>query len=111
VPALLLLPLLLAGCAEAPLPQRRLTPDDCLRDVDLDELKEAIERCDRVVASFPADPAPLNDRFLLHTLAGNEAAACRDVARAMTLARKVPEKDLDPLLLTDLKLRVAGCRD
>ncbi|MEB3322935.1 MAG: hypothetical protein VKI81_08940 [Synechococcaceae cyanobacterium] len=109
--AVLLLPAALLGCAEEPLPERRITREDCLREVKLDRLKEAIERCDKVVAAFPADPAPLNDRFLLHTLAGNEAAACRDVARAVTLARKLPAKDLDPLLRNDLKLREASCRD
>jgi hypothetical protein len=107
----MLLPALLAGCAEEPLPERRLTRQDCLREVRLDRLEKAIDLCDRVVAKFPGDPAPLNDRFLLHSLAGNEAAACRDIARAVELAGKLPPERLDPLLRKDLELRQAGCRD
>lgn len=107
---LLLLPLL-TGCGEEPLPQRKVTREDCLQEVKLERLKEALTRCDQVVALFPADPSPLNDRFLLHTLSGNEEAACRDITRAVELARKVPAAKLDPLLSNDLRLRQASCRD
>lgn len=102
---------LLVGCAEEPLPQRRLTVDDCLRHVDVDQIKEVIQRCDEVVRSFPREPQPLNERFLLHSLAGDDAAACRDIAKATELARKVPQNKLDRLLRNDLKLRAASCRD
>lgn len=77
---------LVAGCAEEPLPQRRLSATDCLREVKLDRLAQALKRCDAVVAAFPRDPLPLNERYLLHTLANDEAAACRDMARATALA-------------------------
>lgn len=107
----LLLLALLQGCAEEPLPQRKVTRQDCLQEVRLERLTEALSRCDRVVALFPADPAPLNDRFLLHSLSGNEAAACRDITRAVDLARKQPSFKLDPLLHNDLRLREASCRD
>ena len=102
---------LLTGCAEEPLPQRKVTREDCLQEVKLDRLKESLSRCDRVVALFPADPSPLNDRFLLHSLAGNEEAACRDITRAVDLARRLPVSKLDPVLRNDLRLREAGCRD
>jgi hypothetical protein len=101
----------LVGCAEEPLPQRRLTVDDCLRHVDVDQIKEAIQRCDEVVKSFPREPQPLNERFLLHSLAGDNAAACRDIAKATELARKVPQNKLDRQLRNDLNLRAASCRD
>ena len=101
----------LMGCAEEPLPQRRLTVDDCLRHVDVDQIKEAIQRCDEVVKSFPREPQPLNERFLLHSLAGDNAAACRDIAKAKELARKVPQNKLDRQLRNDLNLRAASCRD
>lgn len=101
----------LVGCAEEPLPQRRLTVDDCLRHVEVDQIKEAIQRCDEVVKSFPREPQPLNERFLLHSLAGDDAAACRDIAKATELARNVPQNKLDRLLRNDLKLRAASCRD
>jgi hypothetical protein len=107
---LLFLPLL-TGCGEEPLPERKITREDCLREVKLERLKEALTLCDQVVALFPADPAPLNDRFLLHTLAGQEEAACRDITRAVELARKLPPAKLDPLLSNDLSLRQASCRD
>jgi hypothetical protein len=99
----------LAGCAEEPLPQRRLTADDCLRDVRMDDIDDAKRRCDRVVAAFPRDPEPLNDRFLLHTLDGDDEAACRDIAAAVKLAKAVPPGRLDPMLAQDLKLRQAAC--
>lgn len=105
-----LLAALVAGCAEEPLPQRRLNASDCLQEVRLDRLPQAIRRCDAVVAAFPKDPLPLNERYLLHTLANDEAAACRDMARATVLARAIPPARLDPLLRADLQRRQADCR-
>jgi len=101
---------LLAACAEQPLPQRRLSSDECLKEVRMDRLKEALARCERVVAAFPRDPLPLNDRFLLHSLSGNNPAACQDIAKASKLASALPPAQLDPLLRTDLELRRASCR-
>jgi len=101
----------LVGCAEEPLPQRRLTVDDCLRHVELDRIKQAIQRCDEVVKAFPREPQPLNERFLLHSLSGDDAAACRDIAAAVKLAQKVPQARLDRLMRNDLKLRSESCRD
>ena len=106
----LLLAGLIAGCAEEPLPQRRLNASDCLLEVRLDRLRQALKRCDAVVAAFPKDPLPLNERYLLHTLANDEAAACRDMARASVLARAIPPARLDPLLRADLQRRLADCR-
>ena len=62
------------------------------------------------MAAFPANPSPLNDRYLLHSLAGNEAAACADIAKASSLARQIPANSLDPQLRNDLKLRQELCR-
>jgi len=42
---------LLTACAEEPLPQRRISVDDCLSEVRMERLKEALERCDKVVAA------------------------------------------------------------
>ena len=103
--------LLAGGCAEEPLPQRQVRSDDCLQTVQLDQLKEQIRRCDAVVAAFPTNPGPLNDRYLLHSLAGNEAAACADINRAAALARSKPPASLDPQLRTDLNLRQQLCRE
>ncbi len=110
--AALLVPLLLlAGCAEEPLPKRELTVSDCLLEVDLDRLPKAIKRCNRIVEAFPEEAGPLNDRYVLHSLAGDDAAACRDIAAAAALARRRPADSLDPLLRRDLELRQAACRD
>ncbi len=102
---------LLVACAEEPLPERRLTVDDCLRHVELDRIQEALQRCDEVVKSFPREPQPLNERFLLHSLAGDDAAACQDIAKAKEVASKVPPNKLDRLLRNDLQLRSASCRN
>jgi hypothetical protein len=106
-----LITLLLVSCAEEPLPQRSLSVDDCLTNVQLDRLDEAIQRCDKVVAAFPGQPQPLNERFLLHWLKGEEQAACRDIRRAQALARRLPPARVDRLLRRDLELRLASCRD
>jgi hypothetical protein len=108
---LLLLPALLCGCVEQPLPERPITREDCLRTVKLEDLPSALQQCDKVVAAFPKDPGPLNERFLLHTLAGNTLAACRDIAQATTLAAAVPKGKLDPILRQDLEVRQRSCRE
>ena len=102
---------LLGACAEEPLPQRNLSVDDCLTNVKLDQLDEAIQRCDRVVAAFPGQPQPLNERFLLHWLKGDETAACRDIRKAAALARNLPPARLDRQLRRDLELRLASCNE
>jgi len=101
----------LGACSEAPLPQRRLQVGDCLNRIDLDHLNEALERCNRVVLTYPQDPQPLNERFLLHSLMGQDKAACQDIAKADQLAHRRPPSGLDPLLRQELKLRLASCRD
>lgn len=73
------------------------------------ELKDAIARCDAVVAAFPKDPFPLNERFLLHTLNQDPVAACRDIRRAQVLAKAPGAPAVDAILLQDLKLRLASC--
>lgn len=103
--------LLLAGCAEEPLPQRSLSVDDCLTNVKLDQLDQAIRRCDKVVAAFPKQPQPRNERFLLYWLKGDEQAACSDIRQADALARRLPPAKVDRLLRRDLELRLASCND
>lgn len=100
---------LLTACAEEPLPQRRISADDCLNEVRMERLKEALERCDKVVAAYPNDPLPLNERYVLHTLAEDDKAACRDLAQALALAGRIPAGRLDPILRHDLQIRRADC--
>lgn len=104
------LPLLISACGEAPLPQRQLRSDDCLREVDPASLPALIRRCDAVVARFPRSPGPLNDRALLLSLAGRDREACAALARAHALARQAAPGSLDPQLLLDLRLRGELCR-
>ncbi len=99
----------LFGCAEEPLPKPRISREDCLRELDMKELKAAIARCDAVVAAFPKDPFPLNERFLLHTFNQDPKAACRDIVRANALAAAPRAPATDALLRQDLKLRLASC--
>jgi len=101
----------LGACAEEPLPQRPLSVDDCLMEVKLDRLEQAIERCNKVVAAFPEQPQPLNERFLLHWLNGKEQQACRDIRKAGLLARRIPPAQLDRLLRREIDLRIASCRE
>jgi len=103
--------LLLGACAEEALPQRSLGVDDCLANVKLDELEQALKRCDRVVAAFPSQPQPLNERFLLHWLKGDETAACRDIRQATSLTRRLPPARLDRQLRNELQLRLASCSE
>jgi hypothetical protein len=84
--------------------------DACLRNVKLEQLREQIERCDAVVAAFPDDPGPRNDRYLLHSLAGNDEAACQDLRQAVKLAARLPADRLDPQLRSDLKVRQQLCQ-
>lgn len=91
------------------MPQRSLSVDDCLTNIELDQLDKAIERCDKVVAAFPGQPQPLNERFLLHWLKGDEKSACRDIRQADSLARRLPAARLDRHLRRDLELRLASC--
>lgn len=97
------------ACAEQPLPDQGVRRDDCLRDVTLANLQDRLKRCNQVVAAYPNDPAPLNDRYLLHSLAGNDKAACLDLLRAVQLARSIPARTLDPQLRTDLDVRQSLC--
>ena len=76
----------------------------------MEAIEEALQRCDRVVAAFPREPQPLNERFLLHSLRGDVDKACRDIAAATRLAARLPADRLDPLLRNELRLRAASCR-
>jgi len=100
---------LLQACSEADLPQRSLQPDDCLRDVQLDQLQQALERCERVVARYPHDPAPRNERALLLSLNGQDEAACREIEVAHALARQAKPGSVDPLLASELNMRRQSC--
>lgn len=101
--------LLLQACGEADLPQRGVQVDDCLRDVNVQQIPQAIRRCDQVVAHFPRDPAPRNERALLLSLNGQDQAACQESAAALSLARQARPGTVDPLLSSELTMRHQNC--
>lgn len=98
------------GCGEAPLPQRQLRTDDCLRGLQLNRLEAQLQRCNQVVAAFPSQPGPRNDRYLLRSLAGDDVGACNDIATAIPLAAKLPTNPENDQLRSELKLRQSICQ-
>lgn len=97
--------LMLAGCSST-------TPDveSCLADVEASALGRALSHCNRVVAAHPQDPRPLNDRFLLHTLLQNKAAACRDIRQAERLLQQNTRGSGDSELSDEIQVRLDSCR-
>ena len=108
--ALLALLIGLSGCAEAPLPDSGPRSDDCLRGLQLEELQDQLKRCNAVVAAFPDLPGPLNDRYLLRSLAGDDKGACSDIDAALRLVTARSGSAADQEMLEELKLRQRICR-
>jgi len=106
------LALLLGGCLSAPPEpgQRIAAPGDCLRQVRIAELDAALQRCNAVVAALPNEPQPRNDRALLHSLAGNNAAACRDSVAAANLLKRQGSQRHDAVLVEEIQLRQRSCQ-
>jgi hypothetical protein len=77
--------------------------------VQIDDLEGALQRCNAVVAALPQEAQPRNDRALLHSLAGNNAAACRDSFAAAELLKRQRTTRPDPVLVEDIKLRRSSC--
>ena len=104
---------LVTACSPAPAPKAQAPdPGDCLNGVAIEQLKEAIARCDAVVAAHPLDPQPLNDRALLLSLAHRQGAACKDSAKAAALlAQLAPGQPVDPTMAMEIRGRAASCRN
>jgi|LauGreDrversion4_2_1035121.scaffolds.fasta_scaffold152871_2 hypothetical protein len=108
-----LMALLLSSCSPGPDPEQteRPNPDDCLKEISLEQLPAAIKRCNAVVAAHPANPQPLNERSLLHSLSGNQKAACADSRRAAALLRlQTNQQRPNPIVVEEIGLRDASCR-
>jgi len=104
---------LLGGCVSAPSDPTTTLPGlgDCLRQVEIKRLKKALNRCDGVVEAHPQEPQPRNERALLHSLAGDNQAACRDSLAAERLLKQLPKTAApDPLLVEEIQLRAKSCR-
>jgi hypothetical protein len=106
--------LLLGGCFSAA-PDPTATPPglgDCLKQVELKRLRRALERCNEVVEAHPKAPQPLNERALLHSLAGDTTAACRDSQAAAQRLKALPASpEPDPLLVKEINMREKNCRE
>ena len=101
--------LLLSSCAAADLPERSLRRDDCLREVQLSQLPAALKRCNKVVAAFPQDPLPRNERSVLLALSGDDKSACGEIAAANQLAQRAKPNSIDPMLRSELSMRHRSC--
>jgi hypothetical protein len=104
---------LLGGCVALPSDPTTTLPGlgDCLRQVEIKRLKKALSRCDGVVEAHPQEPQPRNERALLHSLAGDNQAACRDSLAAERLLKQRPKAAAtDPLLVEEIQLRAKSCR-
>ncbi|NBQ21217.1 MAG: hypothetical protein EBU30_06015 [Synechococcaceae bacterium WB6_3B_236] len=93
----------LGGCG-----QPRPKVDSCLTAVEAHALPQALGRCNAVVAAYPRDPRPLNDRFLLHTLLQNKTAACADIQRAAGLLKR-QGKAMPQDLKDEVQVRLDSC--
>ncbi|MEN9767735.1 MAG: hypothetical protein RLZZ32_1695 [Cyanobacteriota bacterium] len=103
------LTLLISSCSGPPEPgQEKPQLDDCLRNVDLSALPALIQRCDAVVKTYPDHPQPLNERALLHKLAGQLSKACKDSLQAAEKLRTGKVR-LDALMADEIELRRRNC--
>ena len=91
------------------LSEAELTPQACLEELDLNQLDQALRRCDQVVAAHRGDPVPLTDRSLLHTLMGQLERACLDVDKALILVKR-QGKTADPMVSHELSVRQTSCK-
>ena len=91
------------------LSEAELTPQACLEELDLNQLDQALRRCDQVVAAHRGDPVPLTDRSLLHTLLGQMDQACLDVNQALRLVKRQGAK-ADPMINHELTVRQESCK-
>ncbi len=91
----------------------------CLEEFESNKVDEALNRCNARVRSNPGVIAPLNDRALVLSLAGQHDLACADVETALELLRrdlpassssKSKSNDADPMLRHELEVRQATCK-
>jgi len=91
------------------IPDAELTPQACLEELDLNNLDQALKRCNQIVAAHESNPAPLTDRSLLHTLMGQLERACLDVDKALILVKR-QGKTADPMVSHELSVRQTSCK-
>lgn len=104
---------MLAGCVSTPADPTTSLPGlgDCLNRVEMKKLRRALARCNEVVDAHPLQPQPRNERALLHSLAGDNKAACSDSRAAAELLKRLPKTPApDPLLVEEIQLRAKSCQ-
>ncbi|MBC8169994.1 MAG: hypothetical protein H8E93_09720 [Synechococcus sp.] len=116
IPILMISALLLTGlgCRSRSEPKpATVSPEtsiaDCMSDLDLNKLDQALQRCNEVVDAYGDKPAALADRSLLLTLMGKTDQACADVTQAMALLRQ-DSSSADPMVVHELNVRHKSCK-
>ena len=75
----------------------------------MNDLKLMVERCDEAIDQTP-DQADLHrDRALVLSLLGDQAKACADVERALSLLQQSSQL-VDPMLQHELQVRQSSCK-
>lgn len=82
---------------------------DCMSNLDLNNLEDALQRCNEVVDAHGDKPAALADRSLLLTLMGKTDQACADVNQAIGLLQQ-NNRSVDPMVVHELNVRQKSCK-
>ena len=82
---------------------------DCMSTLDLNNLEDALQRCNEVVDAQGNKPAALADRSLLLTLMGKTDQACADVNQAIGLLQQ-NNRSVDPMVVHELNVRQKSCK-
>lgn len=82
---------------------------NCMSNLDLNNLENALQRCNEVVDAHGDKPAALADRSLLLTLMGKTDQACADVNQAIGLLQQ-NNRSVDPMVVHELNVRQKSCK-
>ncbi len=80
----------------------------CLEDLNLQQLDQALVHCNNVVKQHQNNPEPLNDRYLIYTLLGQNNLACQDIYKGLELLQQQGES-ADPMVRHELTVRKDSC--
>ena len=105
--------LLLAGCQPVPTVQTSTSAAEavgsCLERFEAESIDQSLQTCNKAISDSPDQPELLRDRSVLLTIAGKTQAACVDVTKALALLDRSSD-GVDPMLLHELQVRQATCR-
>ena len=80
----------------------------CLENLNLQKLKQALQRCNNVVSEHQNNPEPLNDRYLIYTLLGQSNLACQDIFKGLKLLNQ-QGASANPMVRHELTVRKDSC--